>query len=296
MQATRLRMLARCLALAAVTFASCADKDDDLGPSESQSGRENEGGSAAGEGGSEGAVKATAAGSGPRGGDGASAGSAAVSGHGGVSGDAGEGNSPGCERPPAEGYYSVELDLCPRLDRVAQRARDLALTFEKALYGDCRVRWLTRLYTKPVPHRDDYLNDLLVFNRNFWGCQTPVDQFLLVWESPPLSQGDLQIVVDHYVTASTAELALSEREQCEMRVALERLGQALVVASSEEPSQPECVEPGSGGAGGLDAGGTGAGGEPQAEGGAGGDAAQGGTGHAGFGDVGGAADSGGSTG
>ena len=174
----------------------------------------------------------------------------------GGTGSAGTANTPGGEGGgPPDGPISEELTLCDRLTKLTENSRLTTLAFEKLAYADCRIKWLNRLYIDEH-ERDTYLNDLIPWNLQFWGCQSsPVDDFPLVWGTPAISQGDADIVIDHYLEAATEQLQLTKNEQGEMRAALERLATTIVVSESTQPSQPACDAPNTGGAGGMDGGG-----------------------------------------
>lgn len=264
MQATRFRLLARGLVLLTFVFASCADRDDRV---------DNPSGSAGDSSCTACAGDSGEGGNGPSGGGTQSVQPTAGTTAGGAGGaSAGAGNTPGGEGGgPPDGPPIEELSLCDRLTQVAAKNLQTTKMFERGVYTDCRVDWLAQRYVD-AKARDDYLNDLLTWNQKFWGCQeVPVDDFLLVWGTPPLSQGDAKIVVDYYVAAAIEHLGLTPKEEQEMREALERLSTLVVTSASLEPSQPSCVDP-NGGAGGQDgaggaAGGVDAGGAPGAAGG-----------------------------
>jgi len=164
---------------------------------------------------------------------------------------AGTGNTPGGDGGgPPDGPVLEELSVCDRLLRVPEKNLAQSDMFERESYLDCRVKWLPRLYID-ARARKDYLNALEDWNDRFWGCQDlPVDDFLLVWGTPPLSQGDADIIIEHYMAAAIEQLQLTQKEEDEMRAALQRLATLVVTSSSLEPSQPDCVDP-NGGAGGM---------------------------------------------
>jgi hypothetical protein len=238
-------------ALLALALASCGndeavgDRSDSAGKSGSSSGGHGSSGDgqlAAGEGGTPLAM----AGSSPVGGSS----SGTSSGRGGT-GDTpgGEGGSAG--EPPV-GPVMEQLTLCQRLSMVTQASTTLSKAFEKLVYADCRVNWLNHLYLDFMPNkRDDYLNALIPWNLQLWGCPgaTPVGDFPLVFGKPPLSQGDADIVIGYYVDAAIAAFSLTQEEQDDMRTALEHLATTVIVDESAEPSQPSCEEPGAGGSG-----------------------------------------------
>lgn len=175
-----------------------------------------------------------------------------------------------------------ELSVCDRLLRVPEKNLAQSDMFEREVYLDCRVKWLPRLYLD-ARARKEYLNALEDWNERFWGClDLPVDDFLLVWGTPAISQGDADIIIEHYMAAAIEQLQLSQKEEDEMRSALQRLATVLITSSSLEPSQPACVDP-NGGAGGMDGSGGAAGASDGGLGGASGTAGadQGGAGNGG---------------
>jgi hypothetical protein len=114
--------------------------------------------------------------------------------------------------------------------------------------------------------RDDYINALERWNLRFWGCEdVPVETFELVWGEPPLSQGDVDILIGYYMESAIEHLELSPKEQDEMLAALRRLSTLVVTSDSPEASKPSCTDGGAGGAGpggaGAHAGGAGNAGE-----------------------------------
>jgi hypothetical protein len=177
-------------------------------------------------------------------GGGASAGSSTAAGMGNTLGGEGGGSA-------TTGPLSEQLTLCNRLTEVPTKERDFSDAFERLVYLDCRVAWLPQLYLKPVNVRFQYQNALERWNLRFWGCDgVPVTDFQLVWQEPPLSRGDADIVIDHYLQAATEFLELSPKEQEDMRAALQRLSTPAVTSDSLEPSQSSCETGGAGGAGG----------------------------------------------
>jgi hypothetical protein len=147
-----------------------------------------------------------------------------------------------------------QLELCVRLSQAAVHSTAVARAYPTSVYFDCRVHWVVALGTADLA---TFKNDLLSFNYAFWGCTgtPPVDTFALVFGTPPLSQGDVEALIDLYLADAHAELDLSPLESEQMRAALERLAKPLVTDPSFEPSKSEC----SAGAGGAGAGGAPAG-------------------------------------
>lgn len=262
MPAKRFGLLAHGLALLAFAFASCADRDDAVNPDTSSAGNscsacagEATGGN--GEGGKglpEGGTQTVQPGAG-------------TSNQGGTVG-AGAGNTPGgAGGGPPDGPVLEELSVCDRLLRVQEKNRAQTDVFERNVYLDCRVKWLPRLYID-AHAAEDYRNALEDWNDRFWGCRDlPVDDFLLVWGTPPISQGDADIVIEHYMVAAIEHLQLTQKEEDEMRAALQRLATVVITSPSLEPSQSGCVDP-NGGAGGMDGSGGAAGANDGGQGGA----------------------------
>lgn len=148
---------------------------------------------------------------------------------------------------PIVGPGGEELDFCPRLTSYSQHALNVEEAFVLAAYQDCRV-------TQLVPRNPELIelrNDLIIWNRHFWGCDgLPVDNFGLVWGTPALSQGDAGILIELYLAKAKADLALSPLEHSQMQAALERLAKPLIVDASTEPSHSACAMGGAGGEGG----------------------------------------------
>lgn len=146
-----------------------------------------------------------------------------------------------------------ELSFCPRLTGLSKLSLAVEEAYIEVSIVDCRIAWL-------IPRKQDLIdmrNELISWNRRFWGCEgIPVQSFPLVWGTPALSQGDAAVAIDIYLTASKTELELSPLEYDEMKAALQRLAGPLVVDPSNEPSQPSCAPDGAAGMGGY-AGGAG---------------------------------------
>lgn len=201
----------------------------------------------------------------PGGGAGASAGGAApgsggtsdlVGGEGGSTAGAGAVGGEG-GGGASSGDDGEQLQICARLANGADDAFTVQSEYTSAFYEDCRVRWL-------FPSGQAFLdlaNQLRRFSFQFWGCPgTPrVYTFALVSGTPALSQGDANLLIDHYLVAAQAAVDLTSLERQDMQAALARLSKPLIVDPSLEPSKPACAtgEAGSGGAGGVDAGGAG---------------------------------------
>jgi hypothetical protein len=283
MQAMRSRRLVQCVALFTVAFASCSDHDDAIDDPSVTAGGAGDCISCAGAGAGDDAGGSSSGGQRPSGGTapGGKAGSA-------TSADGGVGNTPGGEGGNgASGPIAEELMLCDRLTQVQAKEEAVSDQFERSAWLDCRVHWLPDLYVHPAQGaqvRDDYVNALERWNLRFWGCEDlPVETFELVWGEPPLSRGDVDILIAYYMEAAVEHLDLSPKEQDEMLAALKRLSTLVVTSDSLEPSLPSC-DGGAGGAGGAGGDGPGgAGGADADAGGAGnaGEAGLGGTGNLG---------------
>jgi hypothetical protein len=268
MQATRSRRLVRYIALFTVAFASCSDRDDAVDDPSTAAGKAGSCVSCAGAGDDEGGN--SAGGQTPSGGKSTvqptagKAGSASA----GANAEAGVGNTPGGEGGSAgNGAISEQLAVCDRLTQVQAKEEAVSDQFERAAWLDCRVHWLPDLYVHPAQGpqvRDDYINALENWNFRFWGCEgVPVETFELVWGEPPLSRGDVDILIGYYMESAIEHLELSPKERDEMLTALKRLSTLVVTSDSLEPSNPSCGDGGAGGAGpgGADAGGAGNAGE-----------------------------------
>jgi hypothetical protein len=142
-----------------------------------------------------------------------------------------------------------QLLLCKRLSGLVDHADKVSRAFSKTAYADCRVKWVVPLEQAQLV---EYKNRLVSWSLAFWGCQgNPVTDFALAYHEPDLSQGDADILIQHYLDTVGAEVDLSPAEQIQMKAALERLAAPLLVSASAEPSQSRCpVDMGSGGAGG----------------------------------------------
>jgi hypothetical protein len=158
------------------------------------------------------------------------------------------------------GHNGEQLDICVRLAQAPLNATAVDMAYTKAVTLDCRVKWvMPRGQDLPV-----FQNQVLRFNYAFWGCPqwAPVETFGLVFGTPALSQGDVDLLIDHYLTAAQDTLDLSPLERETMQAALVRLSRPLIMDASLEPSQSRCLVNlgGAGGAGGADAGGADTGG------------------------------------
>lgn len=143
-----------------------------------------------------------------------------------------------------------QLELCTRLAHGAQDADTVASAYVGTVYRDCRVSWV-------VPRGQalaDLVNQLVGFSYNLWGCERtlPVEEFGLALETGVLSQGDVSLLIDHYLAAAQKTLDLSPEERETMQAALVRLSKPRIGDASLEPSKSVCVIDmgGAGGAGG----------------------------------------------
>jgi len=225
------------------------------------------------------------------GGDG-SVGGAGGTGAGGSNTDASPGASGGTggqlgSEAGLDGSAPVGLDLCVRLTTPSVFAFDITRAFDHAVFADCRVKWVVNLYLD-VDQRAEFLNNLLAWNMQFWGCNPPPpSNFGLIFKPAPLTSADAAALVDIYIQTATEPLGLSDPEIKAMRAALLELAKTTVAKVSAEYSHSECSD------GGADAGSSGG-----ASNGTGGSVtgSGGGNGSGGSGGAGGATGSGGTSG
>lgn len=260
--------LAHCIALFTVAFVSCSDREDAVENPSAAAGTSASCSSCAGAAAGDDGGGSSAGGQAPSGGKNTvlpTAGKAGSAGEG-ANADGGVGNTPGGGGGSAgDGPISEELTLCDRLSQVQAKEEDVTDQFERSAWLDCRVHWLPDLYVHPAQGpqvRDDYINALERWNLRFWGCEdVPVETFELVWGEPPLSRGDVDILIGYYMESAIEHLELSPKEQGEMLAALQRLSTLVVTSDSLEASNPSCGDGGAGGAGqsgaSADAGGAG---------------------------------------
>jgi len=152
-----------------------------------------------------------------------------------------------------------QLGFCARISGRVGHADAQARAFAKATFADCRVKWVVPL----GPNLDEYRQQLVIWNLEFWGCQgQPVSDFGLVFGTPQLSTGDASLLIELYLATADAELQLSPDERDDMKAALDRLAKQLIFSPSSEPSHSQCpVEAGgAGSSGGAGSGGAGSGG------------------------------------
>jgi hypothetical protein len=265
MHATWFRAAAVLAVLALVGAAGCGEVEQPSRPGCSDCGGEGGRNDSVGLGGepvnASGSAMQPNVGAGPAaiGGD-APGGSGTTEAGGGQGGSAGAGTVGG-EAGGGASNDGEHLELCARLANGVHDADLVTSYYMSALYTDCRVSWL-------FPSGQAYvmqLNQLKRFNFQFWGCPgtPPVYTFALVSGTPALSQGDVNLLIDHYLTAAQAAVDLTSLERQTMQAALVRLSKSLIVDPSLDPSQAACE---TGGAGGGGAGGVNAGGAAGADG------------------------------
>jgi hypothetical protein len=211
-----------------------------------------------------------------------------ASGAGGVSGSS-TGGSGGSNEPK-------QLQICERLAAMTPTSAlsyDLTMAYERTMIDDCRANWVTSLYFDPATNRNDrapFLNALLHWNLQLWGCQSALPRdFPLIYQGdavePVLTRGDAQALIDSYLQVSDDMLNLSPAERVDMRTIISRLSEPALLSNSDELSHSACSQ-NTGGA-------SGSGGSAGSAGSAG---AAGSAGTAGSGGIGGASGNGGMTG
>ena len=244
--------------IAIATFGSCSDSGNG-GPANANNAAGERG--AAEEPGAAGTTSAV--GGGPTENAGADAGPAAAgvagqdsagggSAYAGAGAGANAGAGPG---PEASGGAAMDmgeaLTFCPRLITPSLSAFDVTRDYDHAVFADCRVKWVTNLYLQ-AGAREDFLNDLLSWSLDFWGClPPPVDNFALIYQSAPLTSADAAAIIDDYMLVATADLTLSTSESQAMRAALGRLSQQTIAQDSPDYSQSTCGTGGASGTGGT---------------------------------------------
>ena len=206
---------------------------DDSGGAGVSSGANGKGGSSSGRGG-----RGGGSGRGGSGGTGESGGpSDAGDGGGGTGGSGGSGGA--------------RLEICVRLLAASTLARDVAFAYELEFIADCRVNGFTSLYFDDcvgLNERDQFLNRLVFWNLDLWGCtQSAPSSFALVHGPAALTRADAQALIDAYLEPATDLLSLSPSEIETMRAALGSLSDPLVEAESDDYSRSTC----SGGVGGC---------------------------------------------
>lgn len=185
-----------------------------------------------------GGVNGGSGGSRPRGGSGgtSSGGTGNRGGTGGTaSGKAGAGEEAGDRGLAGEGSGATggitQLDLCVRLSsQPSTIAWDVSRAFEISVNTDCRINWVRLLYLDPdigLDKRVPFLNQLITFSTNLWGClgSTPPQSFDLVWKLTPLSAADIELLIDDYIAAASGPLTLSPGETRDLRALLNRLAE-----------------------------------------------------------------------
>jgi hypothetical protein len=147
-----------------------------------------------------------------------------------------------------------QLDVCVRqTSSPSVLGWDVSRDFETAVNFDCRISWVRLLYLDPangLDERVDYLNQLIHFGLDTWGCvgASPPQSFDLIWQPTPLSAADVAVLIDHYVEAATGPLTLSPGEIADLRALLARLAEPLLMDPDPgDFSNSVCGEAGSGG-------------------------------------------------
>ena len=126
---------------------------------------------------------------------------------------------------------STQLEVCVRLStQPSTIAWDVSRAFEISVNTDCRINWVRLLYLDPdigLDKRNAFLNRLIAFSTNLWGCfgSTPPQSFDLIWKLTPLSAADVELLIDDYIAAASDPLALSPGETTELRAILNRLAE-----------------------------------------------------------------------
>ena len=183
---------------------------------------------------------------------GGTAGDAANGGSGGAGAEAGEVGAAGGGtggKPVVE-----QLDVCIRqTSSPSVLGWDVSRDFESAVNLDCRINWVRLLYLDPangLDERVDFLNQLIHFGLDTWGClgAAPPQRFDLIWVPAPLSAADVAVLIDHYVEAAKGPLTLSPGEIADLRTVLGNLAEPLLMEPDPgDFSNSRCVETGSGG-------------------------------------------------
>jgi hypothetical protein len=269
MSALRPSVLAGAL-IAIATISSCSDSEKGAPVSDAADAATEAG--LAGAVGESGAVGAEpTAGGGPTANGGGDAGPGSVGGAGQDS-SGGATADPGPEASGGAGLDAGEqLTFCARLTSPTVLAFNMTRAYDHAVYGDCRVTWVTNLYLD-AGARETFLNNLLSWSYRFWGCQTPpVDDFALIYQPAPLTSADAAALIDDYMIAAIDQLTLSASESDAMRAALLRLSLQTVAQDSPDFSNSTCNA--TGGTGGT----AGTGGQPASGGAAGASAEAGGS-------------------
>ena len=152
------------------------------------------------------------------------------------------------------------IDFCGRLTGTSVLAGNVAFEYELRSSYDCRVWNVANLYIN-TDARDVFLNDLMRFNLELWGCAPAPTQFDLVyWDglslnAPRITSADAEVLIEDYLAVATPMLSLSGAEVDALTATLRWLASARVLESSEL-SRSTCEDSGAGGAAGA-AGGAG---------------------------------------
>jgi hypothetical protein len=157
---------------------------------------------------------------------------------GGAAGTAGAGPDGDADAGPGP------LTVCDRLTTPAPLSYDVTMAFEHAVFIDCRVKWITRLYLD-LDQRAQFLNGMLAWNLEFWGCRgTVTKEFALLYKPARLTPADANAIIEHYIDAATVSLAMSPGEVQEMRAALRVLAQPNIDAGAQGFSKSACPDGG----------------------------------------------------
>jgi hypothetical protein len=186
------------------------------------------------------------------------------------------------------GSSGASTGFCARLTSATSLAGSVALDFDILTANtDCRVAGIPWLYVYTPDgtyQRVAFLNELATFNRALWGCSSrPPTQFSLFYEqglsvdTRPITTGDVNALIEDYMTVATRDLHLSPREATAVEAKLVELSKGVITLDTNDFSRSNCVG-GAGGEAGL-GGESGAGGQPAA----GGEAGLGGAHEAGHG-------------
>ena len=178
--------------------------------------------------------------------------------NGGVGGEAGGDGGPAGSGGTGGSSDPTQLAVCVRVDDPTSLSFDTTVAFESAVITDCRINWVTSLYynsSTGLNDRSDFLNQLLHFNLDLWGCtgRSAPTSFDLIYAPAPLSLADVGALIDAYVVVATTELTLSPGEITDLRALLEHLSEPLLLDPDPgDFSASSCVElGGAGGEGGT---------------------------------------------
>lgn len=147
-----------------------------------------------------------------------------------------------------------QLDVCERqTTSPSVLGWDASRDFEHAVNFDCRIAWVRLLYLDD-DKRVEFLNQLIAFSTDVWGCigSSPPQSFDLIWTPTPLSAADVALLIDDYVEVVKGPLSLTPGEIEDLRALLGRLAEPLLMDPDPgDFSQPTCDETGAAGAAGA---------------------------------------------